>query len=157
MSLSPDPLARAVLDVVPLVMRFIRTHMRSQRSDLRISQFRALLFINRYPEGPLIDLAEHLGLAPPSASALVDGLVKRGLVDRRPSNHDRRRITLTLTAAGLGILEQARRSTLNALADVLADLPETRRTEISGSLLALQAVFSNPVPGDTGSEGANHG
>ena len=48
MSISPDTIAREILDVVPIVMRMIRAEMRSQRSaDLAIPQFRALLFISR--------------------------------------------------------------------------------------------------------------
>ena len=41
MRISPDDCAREVLEVVPLIMRAIRTDMRSHRTpDLSVPQFR---------------------------------------------------------------------------------------------------------------------
>ncbi len=84
MSASPDAIAREVLDIVPIVMRVIRTEMRNQGSaEMGMPQFRALLFISRNPGSSLLAVAHHLGLTSPTVSKMVDGLVLNSLVRRR--------------------------------------------------------------------------
>jgi DNA-binding MarR family transcriptional regulator len=76
-----DAIAREILDIVPIIMRMIRTEMRSQSStDLAVPQFRSLLFIKRNPGSSLQSLAHHLGSTPPTVSKLVDGLVLNHLI-----------------------------------------------------------------------------
>ena len=52
-------------------------------------------------------LAGRLAVSPPSVTAVVDGLVTRGLVERQADAGDRRRLTLLLTAAGGKLLRAA--------------------------------------------------
>ena len=76
MSESPAHTARELMEVVPLVMRTFRAEMRGSRAnDLSVPQFRALGFVHRKPGTSLSDVAEHIGLALPSMSKLIDGLV----------------------------------------------------------------------------------
>jgi DNA-binding MarR family transcriptional regulator len=92
---------RQILDIAPQIMQALRLEMRLHRGDdLSIPQFRALRFIHANPLACLSDLADHLGLTLPSASKLVDGLVKQVLVLRQPSGSDRRRLVLALTPEG---------------------------------------------------------
>ncbi len=75
--------AQQIVDVVPLVMRIIRNRLRERRAaDINVSQFRALLYLNRNHGASLSDLADHIGLTPPSMSKLIEGLVARKLVSR---------------------------------------------------------------------------
>ena len=84
-------LASKLVEVIPLVMRAIRSHMRANRAlDLSVPQYRALGFVVRHPGASLSQVAEHQGLTLGAASRLVDGLVTRGLVERRASTQDRR-------------------------------------------------------------------
>jgi long-chain acyl-CoA synthetase len=48
--------------------------------------------------------AERLAVSPPSVTAIVDGLVTRGLVTREHVEGDRRRVALHMTEAGLAAL-----------------------------------------------------
>src|SRR3954447_10301930 len=64
----PLACARTMLDGLPLVMWFIRQHMRRHRTrGLSVPQFRALVLIDRFPEASLSAIAEHLGSTLPSA------------------------------------------------------------------------------------------
>ncbi|GAB3070604.1 MarR family winged helix-turn-helix transcriptional regulator [Micromonospora schwarzwaldensis] len=58
-------------------------------------------------------LAEHLHIAPRSATEVVDGLQERGLVERRPDPGDRRATLVAPTAAGerVGAAIRAARAT----------------------------------------------
>lgn len=138
----PEECAREVLDVVPLVMRAIRAEMRSHRTpDLSVPQFRALLYLQRNPGAGLSAVADHLGLTPPSTSKLVDGLVARGLVERRPSPTDRRRVLLMVTPPGAGILQAASEATQARLAEALARLDGGKCATVLEAMQTLRALF----------------
>src|SRR5271165_7029185 len=104
--------AGVVLDVVPLVMRTIRNHMRAARAaDLSVPQFRALAFLKSHPGATLSDVAEHVGLTLPAASRMIDGLVARNYAERRPSTSNRRCIELRVSTDGYEMVELTRRHT----------------------------------------------
>src|SRR5262245_1667093 len=123
MSISADECAREILEVVPLIMRVIRTYMRAHSiSELSVTQFRTLAFLNRHPGASLSDVAEQIGLTLPSMSKLIDGLVARQLVLRDVSPADRRCITLALTPLGQTTFQAARQATQVHLGQLLAGL-----------------------------------
>jgi DNA-binding MarR family transcriptional regulator len=142
MSVTSEAIAREVLDVIPLMMRVIRTEMRGQRSaDLTVPQFRVLLFISRNPGSSLLAAAEYLGLTSPTVSTMVDGLVHDHLVTREDSLRDRREVLLTLTVQGESILEKARNGTQARLAKILSPLSPLERDIVFQALKCLQPVF----------------
>jgi DNA-binding MarR family transcriptional regulator len=55
------------------------------------------------------ELAERIGIATSSTTALLDRLEQRQLVNRSPHPTDRRRQLVTATAAGLSCLDALRR------------------------------------------------
>ena len=134
--------AREVLEVVPLVMRTVRTEMRDRRAqDLSVPQFRTLGFVERHPGTSLSELAEHIGLTLPSMSKLIDGLVERKLVTRQGRSDDRRRITLALTARGCALLESAHEATLGSIAERVSALSENERATVVRAMRILQPLF----------------
>ena len=81
-------------------MRQIRSIARAEAGGLSVPQFRALGYVVRHPGVGLTELAEHLGVSLPAASALVGRLVASGLANRTPDPDERRRIRIVVTAAG---------------------------------------------------------
>jgi DNA-binding MarR family transcriptional regulator len=144
MSVSAEDSARDVLEVVPLVIRIIRTEMRRNRSPaLTVPQFRALVFIEVYPGTSVSKVAEHVGLTLPSASVLVDGLVQRNLVTRQPHPTDRRCVTLTLTDDGRAAVRVSRQHTQAFLAERLAGLSDAQRAKLVQAMDILRQAFAN--------------
>ena len=142
MDASTDDVARELLDVVPVIMRTIRSEMRSRRSnELTVPLFRTLLFLERHPGVSLLGLAGHLGLTSPSVCKIVDGLVTHCLVMRQHSITDRRKITLALTPEGQNVLDEARTSTQARLADLLASLSKGQCATVIQALQILQPHF----------------
>ncbi len=138
-----DACAREVLDVVPAVMRFIRTEMRSHRAlELSVAQFRSLVVIERAAGTSNAAVAAHLGLTPPSACKLIDGLVSRGMVTRRESAGDRRRVTLQITAEGAQALASARKASQKSLSRLLGALDAEEQADVIGAMSALRRVFA---------------
>jgi MarR family transcriptional regulator for hemolysin len=142
-TISTDTCATLLLEVVPLVMRAIRVEMRSRRgADLSVPQFRSLTILKNAPGVALSDVAEHVGLGLPSMSKLIDGLVERGLVSRQTSAADRRRVTLTLTAEGRALLEDAFQGSRTSLVERLQKLSAADLVHIEAALVALRRTFS---------------
>jgi DNA-binding MarR family transcriptional regulator len=142
MDANPEECVREVLDVIPMVMRSLRAEFRSHRgNDLNIPQYRTLMFLRRSPGRSLADVAEHLGITPPSTSKLVTGLVERGLIDRQDSAMDRRRIRLMLTSAGAELAEASFRATQAAYTRHFATLSKETLTIITQAMEALRLIF----------------
>ena len=141
-AITPDLCAREVMETVPLVMRFIRTEMRSRRApSLSVPQFRVLTFLSHRPGAPLSSVAEHLGVARSTASAMVDRLVRRELVSRTTHPEERRSVVLTLTPAGAQHLQHARGAASARMAKVLAGLPAADLIQVTQGLTLLGSVF----------------
>lgn len=148
MTVSVDLIAREILDVVPVIMRTIRTEMRSRRgADLSVVQFRALLFLNRNPGASLSSVAGHLGLTLPTVSKMIDKMVTERVVTRLDSVADRRRMTLTLTPLGQSLLAKANHGTQQRLVEILAGLTPIERASIHRALQLLQGLFSPAAAG----------
>ena len=79
---------------------------RSTRSSCRFPQYRVLSLLADGSSASSA-LAGRLAVSPPSVTAVVDGLVARGLVERQADAGDRRRLTLLLTPAGVTLLRAA--------------------------------------------------
>ena len=137
--------AALLLEVAPLVMRTIRTWMRVNRAaDVSVPQFRALGHVNRHPGASLTSVAEHLGLTLPATSRLVDGLARRGYLQRAASVSDRRSIELRIAPKGAEMLEKTRRGTQEYLAALMEELTPTERETIARALDVLRGVFGSP-------------
>ena len=92
------------VDAVRTAARLARqVEVALQAADLTLPQYRLLTLLT---EGDHVanHLADLLFVSPPSVTALVDGLVERGLVERRPDPSDRRRVAHAITEAGLAAL-----------------------------------------------------
>ena len=147
MTVTSEESARELLEVVPIVMREIRSQMRSRRSlDLTVPQFRTLAFVNRNKGSSLCEVADHMGLTSPSMSTLVDGLIERGMMTREEHPADRRRVRLAVTSRGNTILETTTRETLTYLAKKLSNLTLDNREAIVKAMETLRLVFGNSAP-----------
>lgn len=135
-----DRCTREIAETVPLVMRSLRRQMR-QFVALSVPQLRTLGYVYRHPGASLSELAGHLGVTPPTASALVERLVQRGLITRVLDQRERRRITLTLTAEGARMMQQAQEAIREHVREKLRGLPPTELRRILGGMQLLGRVF----------------
>lgn len=144
MQVPPDVCAHEILEVIPLVMRVIRSEMRQRRAEgLTVPQFRALLYVDRMPGASLSEVAEYLGLTLPSTSTLVDGLVARELLLRQSAQEDRRRMTLNLTIEGKSQLEAAQEGTQRQLVERISGLSDDDRGKIVDVMRLLRPLFTS--------------
>jgi long-chain acyl-CoA synthetase len=101
--------------------------------DLTLPQYRVLGIL---AEGSAAasGLAGRLAVRPSSITAIIDGLVARGLVDRKHEEDDRRRIALRLTADGARTVAAADCSVDQYLASIAACLPARDEAMVLRSL-----------------------
>ncbi|WP_374565361.1 MarR family winged helix-turn-helix transcriptional regulator [Ideonella sp.] len=134
-----------MLEVIPAVMDALRNAMRHHVGDqLSVPQFRCLNFIAQQPGASVSAVAAFLGVALPTASAMVDRLVRAGAVEPRTAADDRRRSQLHLTAAGADQLAQIRLGARAELAQVLASRSADELRTLSAGLAVLRQVFATP-------------
>jgi DNA-binding MarR family transcriptional regulator len=123
---------------------------------MTIPQFRALQAIHqRGTEGALnLELARQLGVAAPSMTAMIDGLVDRDLVDRSVDPDNRRQVNIVLTSRG----EERYEMISSAIAERLAVGLETLSAADQKALLAaienLDRVLKQLAPQPARSESA---
>jgi long-chain acyl-CoA synthetase len=108
--------------------------------DLSLSQYRLLAFLAK-GDWAASALADRLDVSRPSITGLVDGLVKRGLVERRPATDDRRRIDHVITADGRRSLEDADARADERLQELFAVLPADISSDAHDVLLRLQVAL----------------
>lgn len=140
----PDPVpdrwaaAELILEVLPRAMRRIRqVTRRASDAELTVPQVRALLYMRRWPGTDLSGLADHLGVSRPAASALVERLVRGGLVDRTQDPRERRRVCLVLSSAGVETVGDVRLTTRRWLADALVSLTPEEVAAVATALPIL--------------------
>lgn len=143
MDISAETCAQEILETVPLVMRAIRSEMRRHRTpSLSVTEFRALVFLDRHAGASLLELSDHLGLASATVSKMIDGMVASRFVARRTSPEDRRRITLGLTAAGRDTLARARLLAQAKFSTMVSALQTGQRLELVRAMQALKVLFA---------------
>ncbi|MBN1530050.1 MAG: MarR family transcriptional regulator [Thermoleophilaceae bacterium] len=116
--------------------------------ELSASQFHLLepLAANDEPLA-VCALAEAAGVAPPTATRMLDGLVKRGLAERvRPEEGDRRRVDVTLTPAGRELVTAKRERIDSAREQVFMRLSPGERKAAARLLHSLAAAIDELHP-----------
>ena len=141
---SEEECAASVMEIGPLIMRTIKGHMRSQAPEgLTDLQFRTLIYLTHHEGACLSDVRERTGLTLATMSKVMDALVKRGLVRRSISAHDRRRVTLAATPRGRRTMETARRNTRSRLAQTLKTITPRERATVVTALRSLQHALGS--------------
>ena len=141
-STPTQELAAAVIEVIPAVMDSIRVAMRRRAGDqLSVPQYHCLNVISRKPGCSIGTNAGFLGVTLPTASAMVDRLVKAGSVVAQTASEDRRRSQVHATQSGLAQLEQIRDTAQYNLKRALAAGNARELQELQAGLAILRRIF----------------
>lgn len=108
--------------------------------DLSLPQYRLLAFL-AHGDRAASALADRLDVSRPSITGLVDGLVRRGLVERRPSTDDRRRIDHVITDTGRAALRTADHAVNERLESIADRLPGLQGREVLEAIATLEAAL----------------
>jgi DNA-binding MarR family transcriptional regulator len=107
-------------------------------ADLSMTQLKMLhILVECDVEGSVKDVAEQLSMSLPNASRTVDGLLHRGLVERREDEHDRRVKRVGPTPAARKLIDRVDTARLHGIEAWAADLSPVQRTTLLDALSIL--------------------
>jgi DNA-binding MarR family transcriptional regulator len=132
----PLPDTKLVLDSIRQIVRALRTASREQERTHGVSsaQFFVLEKLTHTSGISLNELAERTFTHQSSVSVVVSRLARRGLVSRKPSKEDRRKLEISLTPAGRRLIKTNPLSVQDALVKALDKLPKARLAILADSL-----------------------
>jgi DNA-binding MarR family transcriptional regulator len=115
-------------------------------TELSLPQYRLLVMVSRGDQRAS-KLALRLALSKPTVTAVVDGLVERGLLVRSEVPGDRRAVELSLTEAGGDALARADAAMGERLARVLDHCtdPDSSRSALLQLAAAVELVVAERV------------
>lgn len=109
-------------------------------SGLTLAQFHLLEPLREAGELTVSELAVGAGVAAPTATRMLDALVRDGLVTRRPAEHDRRAVLVGLTADGRTALDGAAKLVEAARARIRDSLTPEEQEQAAALLRRLAAA-----------------
>jgi DNA-binding MarR family transcriptional regulator len=139
-----DPVADAILRIVPRLSRLMERELVRAGSSLSVRQLRVL---QRLHDGEQIaaEIARHSSVGPAAMQGVLDGLVDRGLVLRQRSSADRRKQLLQLTPEGAEALLAGNQILSQALGVLVQDLKRSEQTQLAEGLDRLQSSVDRYV------------
>ena len=96
--------------------------------DLSLPQIHAVNVTREGGQVTITELADKLGVSPPSASAMVDRLVEKGVFEREQSREDRRKVVVSVSTKALEQFEVIEKNILQSFIELVEGIgPETTR------------------------------
>ena len=118
----------------------------AEREGLSVAQFGLLFSFVELGRGdvlPVGALAEAAGVAQPTATRMLDGLERQGVIERRPSTEDRRSVSVALTARGRRLLNRKRKLVEEKRRAVFESLDAADRESAARLLRTLAATIDD--------------
>ena len=137
---SPKELASELLELWHHLMRGSSQHLYALIGELEISitQMKTLHALDDcVDEVSVKELGDRLGLSLPGASRMVDGLLRRGWIERREDPADRRMKRVGITPDGRTVIARIETARLAGLEDYAASLSTEQRARLSSALSDL--------------------
>jgi DNA-binding MarR family transcriptional regulator len=133
----------AVADSLRPVLLQVGRELRKEARALGASPEQVALLVSiKYAPGIGIrELAAHERISPPAMTKHVDRLEREGLVERKPSEDDRRRVGIRLTDEGQRLLRRVRSRRTAWLAQRLGELDEDELAAIEAAIAPLSRLL----------------
>jgi DNA-binding MarR family transcriptional regulator len=137
--------AESLSRVAPLVTRWVERLLAAHDPPLTTAQYLAL---HAVAQGELVgsELARRTAVSPAAVSQLLASLEDAVLLERARSTDDRRRHDLTLSAAGLAVLQSTQDLMRSELGTLLAELPPPETDALARLLETVEALLSGAIP-----------
>ena len=129
-------------------LRRILTHVTSESSgpwlhlSVTMSQMKVLMLLREHAAMRVGALAQHLNVAVPTITGIVDRLVREGLVERHHDPSDRRVVLSVLTDEGQEFMERLAHRSDDDLNRQVASLTEEEQAAIARALKRLDEALA---------------
>lgn len=115
--------------------------------EMTMAQIKALFTISQGEAVPVSRISEYLGVGQPTASHLVDRLVRQGFADRSENPADRRVTLVRLTAKGGDLVRRLYQGGEEPYRSWIGKLSDQERKQLLKGLQALARVASERTKG----------
>jgi DNA-binding MarR family transcriptional regulator len=132
-----EPAAVAVALQLSIGLFARRTRQSPLQDALSVPEMAALSRLDQEGPATASDLARAEHITPQGMGATLNGLARRGLVDRKPDPSDGRRTFISLTEAGRQVVRDKWSARTRQLAQVLSDRFTSRELEILAAAAPL--------------------
>ncbi len=132
-----------IIDSIFTFSRMLKEKMgaKSDIANLSMVQLQTLSFLSKNPKSAMRDIADFLHIELPSATNLIEKLVKLQFVERRLDAKDKRWVRISLTAKGKGLLVKAKKDRAKNMGKLLSRLSEEEKTTLLSVLQKLTNVL----------------
>ena len=156
---SRQELIDHIAESMDRMTRLRRTRYRDDLAgfDMTMPQIRTLSFLNQGPKR-MKEISEHLRRGMPSATSMIDRLVKKEYVERVADSSDRRVVLCQITDSGRAILDSFSRMGTIQVEATAKSLTDEELNTIAPALDALVDAMAKQTPLVTNGRGdGKHG
>jgi DNA-binding MarR family transcriptional regulator len=154
---TPIHLIDDLVELMPTIIRRAKPNP-GEFSDcpggtLSYSEVRILVHLAIYREDSVGVVAEAIGMSRPAVTEAIDRLTAKGMVERFPSDEDRRRVLLRLTPPANEFAGRLVERWRNVFRASLAQLAPVEQGGFVKGMKALSEALMDPVPDGVASNG----
>jgi DNA-binding MarR family transcriptional regulator len=130
------------------IFRNYTGHAEGNLCELSLPQIHLVNVTRERGQVTIKELAELLGVSPPSASAMVERLVEKEILVREQSREDRRKVLVSVSPHAEGILQNVETAIFRSFVDLVEKIgPDTARKwcEVLEKVRSVQERELEPV------------
>jgi DNA-binding MarR family transcriptional regulator len=114
--------------------------------DITLNQYLVLSLLDRKESFGMGELARQMGTSSGNMTAMIDRLVRAGLVERMRSEKDRRVVTVGLSVAGVELADRVRRTTKAGMRRIMRRIPDDKKQAFFDTLSSIVEAFTENPP-----------
>jgi DNA-binding MarR family transcriptional regulator len=133
---SPE-VVDAVLSASRALVAVAARSLAEAGDEVTLTQYRTLVVLASRGPQHLADLAAALAVTPATATRMCDRLVRKGLIDRRSDEQDRRQVEIELTERGRALVAGVTRRRRAEIARIVARIPPDQQLVLVEALSRL--------------------
>lgn len=123
-----------------------RVYVLLEELNVGMTDLKLLHALARFEAEPTVkELSERMGLSLPGASRAADALLRRGWVERREDEHDRRMKRLTINDDGRAVLRRVEEARMAGLEALVATLPAEDLDRLSAAIEPILSQLEGPT------------
>lgn len=130
-----------IFSIYPILYKNLmkKTHA-CMNINMSNSHYQIIFVLNRLGELSVTEISKKVCISKPQMTVLIDKLIIDGLVERKPSDVDRRVINISLTEKGKEFVEQYKLEAKNNMKNKLRSLSEEDLKSLSSALDVVKNI-----------------
>jgi DNA-binding MarR family transcriptional regulator len=137
----PDDFTAAWAEFLAALRRARARQSNDPTAPLTLSQYHLIAALDGSQSLSVGELAAAAGVSSPTATRMLDGLERDGMIERAPSARDRRSVSVSLTAAGRRAFRAERRRLERKRLALAEQLTAPERRQANTMLRRLAALI----------------